>query len=325
MAHLLKPFPDDASKGMAYATIALTGCCAISAFLPVIGFIVFMLLPAVVLFYRTRMERLATVFSITLSWVIISLLTGGLSADAFMMLVMMSLGLFMAEWIEKKSPVEVIVGFSSASVLGLAIMALMVYGNMSGTGMVQVLSDYISKNLDLTIAAYKQLGISDDRIAAISSAKVRIHYVLLRLLPGLAAAGLVLSAWMNLLAAREVFRRAGWPFAGQWPLNLWKAPEALVWGVIASLLILFMPVSSLRFIAANGMIILMAIYLLQGFAIVSFYFNLKNVPTFLRMTVYVIIGVQQLFLICIIGLGFFDIWINFRKLGVSKDPQTPLD
>lgn len=322
MAHLLKPFSDDASKVTAYATLALTGCCAVSALFPVIGFIVFLLLPAVVLFYRTRMERAPAIFavilSVILSTAVIGIFTGSLSADTFMMLAMMSLGLFMAEWMGKKAPVEIIVGFSSASVLGLAVVVLMVYGAMSGTGMVQILSEYIRKNLDLTISAYQQLGISDDRIAAISSARDQIHFVLLRILPGIAAAGLILSAWLNLLAARAAFSRAGLPFTGQWQLNQWKSPEILVWAVVVCMLTLFMPASGLRFIAINGLLLLMVVYLLQGFAIVSFYFDLKNVPKFLRMTVYVIIGVQQLFLICIIGLGFFDIWINFRKLGIQE-------
>ena len=319
MDPFLKQFSNNTSKALVLATLVLTGCCMVSAFLPVFGFIVFLLLPAVSLFFRSRMERQDAILSILLAWLATGLFSGtGFSADTLMMLAMMALGLFMAEWLEKKAPVEMVIGCSSALVLGLAIVLLTAYGTLSGTGMIQIISEYIRTNLDMTISAYRQLGISDDRVAAISNAKDQIHYVLLRIFPGITASGLMLSAWLNLLAAREAFRRAGLPFPGQWHLNQWKTPDFLVWGFAACLLMLLLPSSLPRFIGVNGLLCLMAIYLMQGIAIISFYFNLKNIPRFLRVTVYVLIGIQQIFLICVIGLGFLDTWIDFRKTGHTE-------
>jgi uncharacterized protein YybS (DUF2232 family) len=59
----------------------------------------------------------------------------------------------------------------------------------------------------------------------------------------------------------------------------------------------------------------MSVYFFQGIAIVSFYFNKKRFPRVIRIFLYTLIAIQQLVLLAVIGLGFFDMWFNFRKLG----------
>jgi uncharacterized protein YybS (DUF2232 family) len=58
----------------------------------------------------------------------------------------------------------------------------------------------------------------------------------------------------------------------------------------------------------------MSVYFFQGIAIVSFYFNKKKFPRMIRIFLYTLVAVQQLVLLAVIGLGFFDMWFNFRKL-----------
>jgi len=99
------------------------------------------------------------------------------------------------------------------------------------------------------------------------------------------------------------------------PLNLWKAPEYLVWGVIGCGLALFLPHTAIKVIGINGLLILMTVYFFQGIAIVSFYFDKKRLPRFVRVFLYTLIALQQLILLAVIGLGFFDLWANFRRLG----------
>ena len=95
-------------------------------------------------------------------------------------------------------------------------------------------------------------------------------------------------------------------------LNQWKAPEHLVWAVIASGILLLVGDSGLSIIGINGLIILMMIYFFQGIAIVSFYLEKKQLPRFLRILLYGLIAMQQLLLLLVIAVGFFDTWIDFR-------------
>jgi uncharacterized protein YybS (DUF2232 family) len=60
------------------------------------------------------------------------------------------------------------------------------------------------------------------------------------------------------------------------------------------------------------------IYFIQGISIVSFYFDKRNFPRMLRGVLYGLIGIQQLFSLLVIGLGFFDLWIDFRRIDKNE-------
>jgi len=81
---------------------------------------------------------------------------------------------------------------------------------------------------------------------------------------------------------------------------------------------LFLPMEAPKYVSINCLIVLMLVYFFQGIAVVSFFFQKKRSPTALRMFCYSLIAVQLYFLILVIGLGFFDNWINFRKLGTQE-------
>jgi uncharacterized protein YybS (DUF2232 family) len=103
-------------------------------------------------------------------------------------------------------------------------------------------------------------------------------------------------------------------------LNRWQAPELLVWAVIISGLGLFLPVSAVKIAGLNALIALLPVYFFQGIAIVSFFFEKKQVPRMVKVFVYGIIALQQIFLLVVVGLGFFDTWLNFRKLDTPAPP-----
>jgi uncharacterized protein YybS (DUF2232 family) len=125
--------------------------------------------------------------------------------------------------------------------------------------------------------------------------------------------------WACLIIIRPllVFRNLGYPDFG--PLNQWKAPEYLVWAVIGCGLMLLIPDTSLKLLGINGLLILVTVYFFQGIAIVAFFFDKKKFPRFVRFILYSLIALQQLLLLVVIGMGFFDVWINFRKLRPVKE------
>ena len=87
-----------------------------------------------------------------------------------------------------------------------------------------------------------------------------------------------------------------------------------MWVVIACGLIMLFFDNPARVISLNALIILGTIYFFQGIAIVSYLFEKKGFPRRLRIVLYSLIAIQQLFLLVVIGLGFFDMWLNFRKI-----------
>jgi len=67
-------------------------------------------------------------------------------------------------------------------------------------------------------------------------------------------------------------------------------------------------------VAINVLIVAMAVYLFQGLSILFFFLNKYHVPTWMRVGIYFLIAVQQVFFALMALVGLFDQWIDFRKI-----------
>ena len=225
------------------------------------------------------------------------------------------IGFMLGELFELNLSVEQTALIASGSVLLSGLISLIMAGFLSGQGVLAILSSYVAKNLELTLVLYREMGMSEENISLISQSLDKIQQVLVTIIPALVSATTLFVAWISILLAKPVLTNRSLRYPDFGPLNLWKAPEYLVWGVIGCGLALFLPSTAIRVIGINGLLILMTVYFFQGIAIVSFYFDKKQLPRFVRVFLYTLIALQQLILLVVIGLGFFDLWVNFRRLG----------
>jgi len=168
----------------------------------------------------------------------------------------------------------------------------------------------------------EELGFSKDSLELVRERMPQLIDMTLQLLPGLLFLTFGLIALINILSLRRRFpeRRGEW-FALE-SFRDWKGPEPLVWALIACGFALFFPVPALaRLIAMNLLLLVGAFYFAQGLAVIAFFFHKNNVPRFLRGITYILIVFQQIFTLMVVGLGLFDLWGDFRRLG--KDKLTP--
>lgn len=168
----------------------------------------------------------------------------------------------------------------------------------------------------------ERLGFSKDSLELVKERMPQLIDMTLQLLPSLLFLTFAFVALINILSLRRRFpeRRAEW-FAIE-NFRDWKGPEPLVWVLIACGFSLFFPVPDLvRLIAMNLLLIVGACYFAQGLAVIAFFFHKNNVPRFLRSITYILIVFQQIFTLMVVGLGLFDLWGDFRRLG--KNNLTP--
>ena len=146
--------------------------------------------------------------------------------------------------------------------------------------------------------------------------------MVLQLLPALVFLSLAFMVLLNImfLCRRFPERRAQWLALTN--LREWKGPEPLVWILIACGFSLFIPgLEAAHAAALNLLLIIGSCYFAQGLAVIAYFFHKNKVPRFLRAITYVLIVFQQIFTLLVVGLGLFDLWGNFRRLG--KDHLTP--
>jgi uncharacterized protein YybS (DUF2232 family) len=245
-------------------------------------------------------------------------LLGGISIDLLYFFELVFCGFVLYELFVLRLSVEKTVALTSAVTLAVGLFIVLVYSSTTAASLGQLVSDYVRRNLEASLRLYVSMGVPADTIRPIEDALDGIQYVLVRIVPALSVSATLFLSWTSLLLARPLLRsyRLYYPDFGR--LNLWKAPEPLVWSVIGFGLMLMIPERTVKLFGINGLLILMTVYFFQGIAIISFYFEKKHFPRLLRIVLYSLIALQQIVLLIVVGLGFFDMWLNFRKLGVEK-------
>jgi uncharacterized protein YybS (DUF2232 family) len=287
----------------------------VSVFIPIVGFVGALFVPLPILFYRLKLGRKTGSLIPLISGLILIIAIGDMSTDIIFFGGLLLLGFILGELIEFNLSIEKTLLYASGGVLLSGLIGLIIFSLISGDGILTVVSKYVAKNLELTLALYRGMGMSEENVQLISRSLNQIGHVLVTILPALVTMSTLFIAWTNILMAKPILKRRSLFYPDFGPLQLWKAPEILVWGVIGCGLALFIPIAAVKVIALNGLLILMTVYFFQGIAIVSFYFEKKQFPRVIRFFLYALIALQQLILLAVIGLGFFDMWVNFRRLG----------
>lgn len=309
----------DIVSGIAITSLIFT----ISVYMPIIGFICSLFIPLPTLFYRSKLgRRTGAIIPIITIMVMIAVL-GGISIDILFFVELLLLGFVLSELIELDLSIEKTMLYACGSVIFVGIAGLLFYSNLSDKGIYAFVAEYVSKNLKLTLEIYENMGVSQDSIHMISNSLENIKYVLIRIIPALVVASTFFVSWTNLLVAKPILKSRGLFYPSFGSLKIWKAPEFLIWVIIGCGLLLLLPEKTFKIIGLNGLLIMLTVYFFQGIAIVSFYFEKKRFPRMLKVFLYSLIALQQAVLLVIIGLGLFDMWLNFRKLEPSPDkPET---
>ena len=292
---------------------------AVSVYMPIIGFVSALLIPLPTLFYRSKLGRTTGAIIPVLTIILMVAVLRGISIDILFFFELLLLGFIMSELFELDLSVEKTLLYACSSVLCTGIVCLLFYSKIAKIGIIALVSEYVAKNLELTLALYKDIGVSKETIRMISASLENIQYVLIRIIPAIVIASTFFVSCICLLLSKPMLKRRDLFYPDFGALNLWKAPEPLVWGLIGSGVLLILPYTAFKIIGLNGLLILMTIYFFHGMAIVSFYFERKQFPRILRFFLYSLIALQQVVLLIVIGLGIFDMWLNFRKIELKED------
>ena len=304
----------DLAIGIGVTSILFT----ITILSPILGFLCTIGIPLPTLVYRAKLGRKHGALVPVVSLALLVVMLGGVSLDILYFLELLLIGYVLYEAYEQRISVEKTIGYTCFTVLLAGSIVLLFFSATSDNGIISLISGYVRKNLEATLTLYQEMGMPADNVELVRESIEQIQYVFIRILPALAVISTMMVAWSSLLLSRPLLKRMNLFFPDFAPLNLWKAPEPLVWGVIGCGMMLMIPSNEVKLAGINALLILMTIYFFQGIAIISFFFDKKRIPRILRIFLYALVALQQILLLLIIGIGFFDTWLNFRKLPVDK-------
>ena len=292
-----------------------------ATYIPVLGQPCLCFIPLPIIYYRLKLGRKPMMILMTLTMLIAIQSYAGLSINTLLIAELLVLGSVMSEFIRKELSADEIVLYTTGILFFAGLFGLLYFSQMISTGIGTILADNINHYVNMMMNIYRELGMSDDQLEQIAQS---LNIIIFVLMPSITIAFLMIVTWLNLLAARATFQYFQLSFPNFGSLNCWKAPDILVWGVIGAGSILLLPSEMLKILGSNILIVLMVIYFFQGIAVVSFFFEKKDVSRTVRTILYSFIIIHQLSLILIIGIGIFDVWADFRKQNPENDhpPDT---
>jgi uncharacterized protein YybS (DUF2232 family) len=230
-------------------------------------------------------------------------------------------GILMAWTAQNRFSVERIV-LLPALVLVSAIAFYFIYGGMQlSVTPWQLVEKNIQEAVELNIQIYSRFPLNAEELQYIADSKPQMISLFTKIFPGLCIIAAVFTIWINLIAAGRLLKSRGIVPPQLSTLSEWSAPARLVWVFIAAGGMIALPVAPVRFLGINLFLATSFIYFLQGLAIVSFFFQQKNISPFFRFLVYFLIAIQQMLMVAIVAVGFFNLWVDFRKY-LRKDRTT---
>jgi uncharacterized protein YybS (DUF2232 family) len=294
-----------------------------ASLIPFIGLFFLMILPLVlyVLFFLNDPGKTLMAFlsGLCLIAVILSMMHAVL--PAFALAAVGFSGILMAWTARKNYSIEMVVLLPSLVLLG-AIAFYFVYGGLQlSMNPWQMVENQMREAIELNMRLYSRLPLNPEEIQAIQDSKPAIIALFTRIFPALCVIAALFTVWINLIAAGPILRKHGIVLPELSALSEWSAPPWLVWIFIAAGAMSVLPQTYIRFPGINIFLVVSFLYLLQGLAIVSFFFQNKNISMFFRFLAYFLIAIQQMLMIAIAAVGFFNLWIDFRKY-FRKDRTT---
>ncbi|SPD75948.1 conserved membrane hypothetical protein [uncultured Desulfobacterium sp.] len=284
-----------------------------SAYFPLFGPLFCLLTPAPFLYYSTKLG-LKNGIKLAFLTIVLAGIAGILIGypQAILFCVELSaLGLVLAEIFRRRFTLGQTILFASLFLILMSMGHLFILGLSKGVDPFELLVNYLNGQVKQTITAYEEMGVpGEDLVELESYARVFVNTVY----PSLMIVGTGFTVWLNVVVARPLFTRGNLKYPDFVPMDRWETPEPLIWGVIVSGFSLFLLPGVIRSLAANVMIVLMAIYLFHGVSIIAFFLHKYRLPLWIRIGIYLLIIIQQLFLVLLALAGVFDQWVDFRKL-----------
>ena len=202
--------------------------------------------------------------------------------------------------------------------LGVGALLLAVYGTLVQSPTPELVTRYLDKIVSLSqelyVRAVEQIQEGEDeQLTALVEALPQLVFAVL---PGLVVIGHLFANLLNYILVRRYCQRSQPPRPlDPDDLTCWRASDYLVWVFLVSGAVLLVPIDLVSTIGLNVLLVTLAIYLLQGLAIVLFWGRRLPFPLGVQCLVLAVVFLiaGPLCVVVCTAAGLFDLWVDFRR------------
>jgi len=225
------------------------------------------------------------------------------------------MAVILAETIRLKFPFERSILFAAVGSAVLSLLMLLTVVTSKAGSPVDFFEKEILKGFEVYVSALEESGEKEEILSEVRKIGSQQSRFFASLFPSVIIIGSLLAALADYCVIRALWARFyKTDYFDSVELTRWELPDPVVWLFLASVAVLFVAEGGLKMIGANGFVILLVLYLLQGLAVLLHFFKTKGVPRIFWVLLIVLLFAQPLLIGLAIGLGLFDIWLDFRKL-----------
>ncbi len=218
--------------------------------------------------------------------------------------------LLVATWAERTAPEALI-----ACSLCLAVLSVTILFLSSGGRPLAAYDSVIHEvalQFDKGIEIYKE-NAGGQVPAQLDEIMSQIKDTLIAYFPGILGTLFVFLSLVNIYAFSTCGKARRNPHVLGPEFQRWKMPQWLIWAFIISGFVALYPGEGVSTYGKNAVTIVSIFYLLQGFAVMRFFFQTMKTPAFVRWLVYLLIGIQWYGLLMVVFTGLMDNWFDFRQ------------
>jgi len=311
--------------------LAITFLVAILA--PVAGTFALIFGPGVTAYYFARLGRWKGISILAVSLFIGELVGQALGAtDTIFLALLGVIGITLQETLKKNWPIEKTILVTTGATLIIILGIILVKSAILGLSPNALVTRYIMANISESLRLSQHMAPQSDQLATFRENLPQISRWLTYIAPSVLGVGIAFICWIDIILLKPIFTLRGMAFPAFGNLTLWKAPEMMIWLLIVSgFMVLVLPLLGLKafwatILGTNGLVFCLFVYFLQGIAIVEYFFRTKNVSQVLRMVFYILLVIQQYFVLLVAAVGLCDLWIDWRKPRKKKEADDePVD
>jgi uncharacterized protein YybS (DUF2232 family) len=162
-----------------------------------------------------------------------------------------------------------------------------------------------------TVSIYEKSGLKGEELLTLQQGMKQAGDIIARIYPALTLVALGVIAGLNLQMLRRLAQKIGQTLNIA-SLKTFRNPDHLIWFVIIPGFALLVENRDVVTVASNLLVVTLSLYFIQGLGVVVSIFERFTVPGFIRITFYILLGLQPYLLAGLALLGVFDLWGNFR-------------
>ena len=289
---------------------------------PPLGMFVGMLTPVpLILIYlqRGKIPGLITITGVSLALLV---LAGPQLAIAFLA----AYGIMaaaMAETTRLSFSFEKIILISTLAPAILTLLLLFIGLAGEGRSSMQALELTLKSEAESYIQVLEKSGESPVRLKEIRKTVEERIPTAARAVPSLVLMSTLVAVVINFLVVRYLWLRfyTRQYFEGV-DVSRWMLPDVMVWVLIASTGSMIFGPGISQVVGMNLVIIFLFLYFLQGLSVVTHILKSRNSPRWVWFIVFILIPLNPMFFGLVVGMGLFDIWVDFRKIRVTPPPDS---